>query len=189
MPTFMDANTATRFVFNPLLITIAGRRIGPTRGGATFNRAIEIVQPEMDGVNQPVRTMEYIRSDVPTLEFQGTEFSPENLLLMNQNVAATGTAPNLTYTPYANMQMMDEARYVTTNGGVIAYGQFTDAAVPGFFFIAIPSALVQVVPSFGANGEATLAFTVTGRAAPGTPDGKLWNFGRIAAIPAEVGGP
>jgi hypothetical protein len=188
MATFMDANTATRFVFNPMLITIDGRRIGPTRGGCTFSRALEIVQPEMDGVNQPVRGMEYIRSDIPTLEFQATEFSAGNKQLMNQNVTGTGTAPNLTFTPYANMTMMTSSQYVTTNGGVIAYGQLSDT-VAGFFFVAIPSALITAVPSFGANGEATLAFTCVGRAADSTPDGKLWTYGRIAAIPAEVGGP
>jgi hypothetical protein len=189
MATGLDANTASRMTILPALVRIAGRSIGPTRGGVTLTYGEEVVQPEADGVNQAIVGFAYKRSTTISVEFAALEFSPENLALANDNVAGSGTAPNLTFTPFANMTMMGAAQYLQSPGLQI-FVPFSDPAVPGFWTLTVPNGRVRgVVNVGGATGEGTIQFTVTSAALASAPDAVPYTFGRVAALPSEVGGP
>jgi hypothetical protein len=187
MATGLDANTASRLVLNPGLVYMNQRLVGPTRGLGSMVIARDMVQPEADGVNQGIIGFEYPRSQTATLEFAVLEHSPENMLMANMFKAGVGTAPNLTYTAPDNMRLLVTANYLP--GPIIVYSPFTDAAVPGFMFARIDQGLVTSQLEGGSQGEALIRYTVTSRATAASPDAVTWSFGRVASIPAEVGGP
>ena len=188
MPSFIDTSTASRFVLNPLLVYIGTRRVGPTRGGVTISIARDIVQPEMDGVNQGIVGAKYVRSETATVEFSVVELGEQNFTAANMLIAGTGTTPNLTYSGVPNMTLLTTANYLPTEG-FRGYAQFTDPAIPGYYFFSIPNGIITAVPEFGASGEATLKFTITSEALASAPDAKTFSWGRVATLPAEVGGP
>jgi len=67
---------------------------------------------------------------------------------------------------------------------------FSDTATPGFYTLQILTGRAKAVPVMsGANGEATMQFTITSAAPVATPDAVPYSWGRVATIPAEVGGP
>lgn len=188
MPSQIDSNTSSRFVLNPLLVYVADRQLGPTRGGTAITITRDVVQPEMDGVNQGIVGASYKRSEVVQVEFSVVEFSAANMNLMNFNVGASGTTPNFTYTPFANMTMMAAGQYMGSPG-LKMYGTFTDTTTPGYFFFLMPNGLITAVPEFAASGEATLKITITSAVSSSTPDATPYTFGRVATLPTEVGGP
>ena len=184
MASLLDVNTGARQVLNPGLVYVGGRALGPTRGGVAVTIDREYVQPEMDGVNQRVTGIGYYRSQQITLEFSLVEFSPENVSLGNFSRSGTGTAPNLVESPFPNMTRFDGFA-----SNVVVYWQILDAAVPGFRFVSIPTAMIQSQLESAADGTATMRFTVQSYVAPATPDAIGFSTGRVATIPAEVGGP
>lgn len=189
MATGLDANTPTRLLLLPALVRIAGRSVGPTRGGVELTFSEDYVQPEADGVNQPIVGFGYTRSKQVTATFSVLEFSAENMALANDNVAGTGTAPNLTFSPRANMTMYSSTEFMASPGLQI-YVPFSDAGVPGFYTLQILTGRVRATPVLsGANGEATMQFTVTSAAPLATPDAVPYSWARVATLPSEVGGP
>lgn len=188
MATGLDSNTSSRLVLLPALVRVAGRSIGPTRGGVTVTETRDEVQPEADGVNQAIEGFAYKRSHTVQVEFTALEFSPENLALANDNVAGTGSAPNLTWTPFANMTMMGAGQYLQSPG-LQVYVPTTEGT-PGFFCLTVPKGRVRgAVNLAGATGEGTISFTVTSAVAAGTPDAIPFTWSRVAALPGETGGP
>lgn len=188
MPSQFDTSTPTRFVLNPLLVYIGDRQLGPTRGGVSISITPDIVQPEMDGVNQMVVGAAYKRSEPVEVSFSLVEISGLNMQLGAMNQAPTGTAPNITLTPYANMTIMGSGQYMPSPG-LRMYGQFTDTAVPGFWFFFVPNGMIVASFQPGASGEMTMQYTIRSAAAAATPDGTVYTYGRVAALPTEVGGP
>lgn len=184
MPSGIDAQTGIRQVLNPGIVYAAGRRLGPTRGGVTVNITREYVQPEMDGVNQRVTGIGYIKQQQITLEFSIVEFSTENLSLASHNRTGTGTGVNLTANPFANMTLLDA--YASN---IQVFWQFLDGTTPGWYFITIPTALVETQLESGADGTMSMRFTVSSYVAPANPDAIGFTQGRVAALPTEVGGP
>lgn len=188
MATGLDANTPNRMVLLPALVRVAGRSIGPTRGGVTITETADEVQPEADGVNQAVVGFAYKRSTTVQVEFTALEFSPENLALANDNIAGTGTAPNLTYTKFANMTLMPSAQFLQSPGLQIYVP--TTEATPGFYCLTVPNGRIRgTVNLAGATGEGTISFTVTSATTAGAPDAIPYTWSRVAALPGEVGGP
>lgn len=188
MATGLDANTSTRLVLLPALVRVAGRSIGPTRGGVELTFSEDYVQPEADGVNQPIVGFGYTRSKQVTATFSALEFSAENMALANDLAAGTGTAPNLTFTPIANMTMYTSSQFLASPGLQI-YVPFSDT-VTGFYFISMPTGRIRgTVNLSGANGEATIQYTVTSAATAASPDAVPFTWGRVASLPAETGGP
>jgi len=189
MATGLDAQTPARMVLLPALVMIGGRRLGPTRGGVELSFSEDYRQPEADGVNQPVVGFGYTLSKQVTATFSVLEFSTENMRLANDNVAGTGSAPNLTFTPFPNMTMYGAAQFMQSPG-LQVFCPFSDPAVPGFYEFNILTGRVRAVPTVsGANGEALLQFTVTSAAPIATPDAVPYAWGRTATVPTEVGGP
>ncbi len=189
MATGLDANTPGRLLLLPALVRINGRSVGPTRGGVTATFSQDYVQPEADGVNQPIVGFGYTRSKQVTLEFSVLEFSADNMQLANDNVAGTGTLPNLTYSPRANMTMYSASEFLASPG-VQIYCPFSDGSTPGFYTLQVTTGRVVAVPDLsGANGEATMRFTITSAAPLATPDVVPYSWGRVATLPSETGGP
>ena len=184
MPSGIDTNTGARQVLNPGIVYAGGRLLGPTRGGITVTIDREYVQPEMDGVNQRTTGIGYFKSQQITLEFSLVEFSAENLSLANFSRAGTGTAPNLVDSPFPNMTRFDGFA-----SNIIVYWQILDAATPGWYYVSIPTAMVQSQIESGADGTMTVRLTVASYVSPATPDAVGFARGRVATIPAEVGGP
>ncbi len=189
MATGLDANTTSRMILLPALVRIAGRSIGPTRGGVTITTAEVYVQPEADGVNQEIVGFGYKRSTTCTVEFSALELSPANMALIHDNVAPIGTPPSLTWQPYPNMTMFTAAEFLQSPGLQI-YAPFTSVSEPGFMVFTLTSGRVKgMIDTSGAMGEGTIKFTVTSAVAAGTPDALPWSWAKVAALPAETGGP
>ena len=184
MPSGLDVNTGARQVLNPGTVYVGGRLLGPTRGGISVTIDREYVQPEMDGVNQRTTGIGYLRSQQMTLEFSLVEFSPENVSLGSFSRTGTGTAPYLTENPFSNMTRFDGFA-----SNIVVYWQILDTAVPGFRFVSIPTAMIQSQMESAADGTATMRVTVQSYVGPATPDAVGFSTGRVATIPAEVGGP
>jgi hypothetical protein len=72
---------------------------------------------------------------------------------------------------------------------ITVYWQIMDNAAPGWLFVNIPTAMVQSQWESAADGTMTMRLTVQSYVAPATPDAIGFTRGRVATIPAEVGGP
>ena len=188
MPSQFDSSTPTRWVLNPLLVYINDRQVGPTRGGVTISITPEIVQPEMDGVNQMIVGASYKRSESVEVSFSLVEFSENNMQLGVNNVAPTGTAPNVTLTPFGNMSLMQAGQFMGAPG-LRMYGKFTDPTTAGYWFFFMPNGLITASFAPGASGEMTMAYSIKSAAPAATPDASVYTYGRVAALPSEVGGP
>lgn len=188
MATGLDASTSMRLLLLPALVRVAGRSVGPTRGGVTVTFSQDYVQPEADGVNQAIVGFGYTRSKTAQVEFSALEFSAPNMQLANENAAPTGTSPNFTYTPPANMNMYGSSQFMASPGLQI-YVPFSDTGTAGFYFLSVPNGRIVASPDIsGATGEATLRYTITSAVAASSPDAIPYTWGRVATLPSETGG-